>query len=128
MKPREQIIMISLFYHNVTVLDYAYLDEHLGLVGDSVKVNVEFLGHTDSQGIIYDFGHAKKKVKEIIDEHCDHRLVAPKHLVQKGPMPQQISLQYSYGLEGETLKYECPEEAVFQIPIPISPFPQFKIS
>ena len=69
---------ITLFYKHVTVLDYAYLDDHKGVVGDSLIVNVEFIGHTDEEGVVYDFSLAKNKVKEIIDRDCDHRLVVPK--------------------------------------------------
>ena len=68
---------ISLFYKNVTVLDYAFLDDHKGVVGDALKVHVEFIGKTDKECVVYDFSYAKKKVKEIIDRDCDHRLVVP---------------------------------------------------
>ena len=63
---------ISLFYKNVTVLDYAYLDDHRGVVGDALKVHVEFIGKTDEEGVVYDFSYAKKKVKEIVQKAKDN--------------------------------------------------------
>lgn len=106
---------ISLFYKNVTVLDYAFLDDHLGVVGDSLHVNVDFIGHTDEEGVVYDFSYAKKKVKEIIDRECDHRLVVPRGLV-KNIDSNNISLKYTYGLFDDELVYECPSEGVCELP------------
>ncbi len=105
---------ISLFYRNLTVLDYAYLDDHLGVVGDSLKVNAEFVGRTDAEGVIYDFGHAKARVKEIIDRDCDHRLVVPRGLVEK--VENRRQLKFFYGLENEWVSYDCPEQGICEIP------------
>ena len=105
---------ISLFYKNVTVLDYAYLDDHKGVVGDALKVHVEFIGKTDKEGVVYDFSYAKKKVKEIIDRDCDHRLVVPKgSFTQNGDI---CALNYAYGLSEERVVYECPREGLCEIP------------
>jgi 6-pyruvoyl-tetrahydropterin synthase len=106
---------ISLFYKNVTVLDYAYLDDHRGVVGDALKVHVEFIGKTDEEGVVYDFSYAKKKVKEIIDRDCDHRLVVPKDLVEKID-GDRIRFNYSFGLSDMPLEYECPSEGVCELP------------
>ena len=106
---------ISLFYKNVTVLDYAYLDDHLGVVGDALKVHVEFIGKTDDEGVVYDFSYAKKKVKEIIDRDCDHRLVIPKGIAQNNG--QNCSkLEYKYGLNDDVISYQCPEEGLCELP------------
>lgn len=105
---------ITLFYDHVTILDYAYLDDHKGPVGNSLVVNVEFIGETDEEGILYDFSHAKKKVKEIIDRDCDHRLVVPKNLVKREG--DKIHLEYTFGVNDEKVEYWGPEEAVCEIP------------
>lgn len=105
---------VSLFYENITVLDYAYLDDHLGVVGDSLKVHVEMVGQTDDEGILYDFSLAKNKVKEIIDRDCDHRLVAPGTAVQYDG--DRCYIKYSYGLNDETLEYWAPRQAICCIP------------
>lgn len=106
---------ISLFYKNVTVLDYAYLDDHLGVVGDALKVHVEFIGKTDEEGVVYDFSYAKKKVKEIIDRDCDHRLVVPKGLVEKVG-DDRLKFNYSFGLNDMPIEYECPAEGICELP------------
>jgi 6-pyruvoyl-tetrahydropterin synthase len=105
---------ISLFYDNVTVLDYAYLDDQRGVVGNSLKVNVQFIGETDEEGVVYDFSLAKKKVKEIIDRDCDHRLVIPRKLAQN--VDGNISFEYSYGFSENSIVYRAPEEGVCEIP------------
>lgn len=106
---------ISLFYKNVTVLDYAFLDDHKGVVGDALKVHVEFIGKTDKEGVVYDFSYAKKKVKEIIDRDCDHRLVVPKGLVEEVGK-DRYQLNFQYGLNDMPLTYECPKEGICELP------------
>jgi len=106
---------ISLFYKNVTVLDYAFLDDHRGVVGDALRVHVEFIGKTDHEGVVYDFSYAKKKVKEIIDRDCDHRLVVPQGLVETDDKGQ-AHLSYNYGLTDQEVLYTCPQEGLCEIP------------
>ena len=53
---------VSLFYKNATVFDFAYFDEFRGFVGNSLIVNVRFIGERNEEGILYYFSHAKKKV------------------------------------------------------------------
>ncbi len=110
---------ISLFYRNVTILDYAYLDDHLGVVGDSLRVSVEFVGRTDQEGVVYDFSYAKGKVKEIIDRDCDHRLVVPRGAVEERDGEAQenrCQIKFFYGPEDKWLSYHCPEQGICQIP------------
>ncbi|MBL7664552.1 MAG: 6-carboxytetrahydropterin synthase [Bacteriovoracaceae bacterium] len=105
---------VALFYDHVTVLDYAYLDDHQGLVGNSLMVDVEFIGETDDEGVVFDFSYAKKKVKEIIDRECDHRLVIPKNLAKYEA--GLVQFEYKYGYQDLSLKYIAPAEAVCEIP------------
>ncbi|MDA8792493.1 6-carboxytetrahydropterin synthase [Bacteriovoracaceae bacterium] len=104
----------SLFYQNVTVLDYAYLDDNYGLVGDALHVNVEFIGETDEEGILFDFSHAKKKVKSIIDQICDHRCVLPKSALNI--VDGKGKVHFNYGPNDTYLDYEAPLEAYCAIP------------
>jgi len=108
-------VKISLFYKNVTVLDYAYLDDHKGVVGDALRVHVEFIGKTDEEGVVYDFSHAKKKVKEIIDRDCDHRLVIPSSLMEEAN-EGNVRLSYTYGLSDMPITYECPRQGICELP------------
>lgn len=99
---------ITLFYQHVTVLDYAYFDKQRGAVGNSLVVDVEFVGTLDHEGVIYDFSHAKKKVKEIIDLECDHRFLVPKNLVEKTDDSFSVSQKYK---NGKKIIYKAPEQA-----------------
>lgn len=101
---------VSLFVKEITVLDYAYLDPSRGVLGGSLDIDVEFIGGLDDEGVVFDFSHAKKAVKSVIDDLCDHRLVCPASSIvsrQNG----LVELQFHYG-EGYSLRYCCPEEAV----------------
>jgi 6-pyruvoyl-tetrahydropterin synthase len=105
---------LTLFYEHVTVIDYAFLHEHNGIMGNSLIVDVEFVGETDEEGVIYDFSYAKNKVKEIIDRDCDHRLVIPKgSAIYEN---DKAYLKYSYGSENEFVEYWCPTEGLCEIP------------
>lgn len=105
---------ITLFYDHVTVLDYAFLDSHLGAVGNSLIVDVEFIGHTDHEGVVYDFSYAKKKVKEIIDRDCDHRFVIPKGMLAHDK--ELLTFNYNFGPFSEAIKYRAPAQAFCEIP------------
>ena len=59
---------ISLFYKNITILDYAYLSDQFGVVGHSLKVHAQITGSTNDEYVIYDFSLAKKKLKPLLIE------------------------------------------------------------
>ncbi len=105
---------VTLFYDHVTVLDYAYFSEHLGPVGHSQVVDVEFIGETDKEGMLYDFSKAKKKVKEIIDRDCDHRFVIPQNMITTHENGR-IYIKTSFGFSDEVMEYWCPEEGICEI-------------
>lgn len=101
---------IALFYQSLTVLDYAYLDAHQGVVGNSLLVDVELIGETDEDGILFDFSYAKKKIKEIIDRDCDHRLVLPQKDLMEADSDNP-KVRYTFGLNDSQLYYQAPAEA-----------------
>ncbi|MFK8138944.1 MAG: 6-carboxytetrahydropterin synthase [Bdellovibrionales bacterium] len=105
---------ISLFYKNLTIIDYAYFDKERGVTGDSLIANVELVGMPDQEGIIFDFSKAKKAVKNIIDDICDHRFVLPEGLAQKNG--ESFQLEFSFGADNKSLFYSGPLEALCEIP------------
>jgi 6-pyruvoyl-tetrahydropterin synthase len=115
--PTKEINMTKLFYKNVTILDYAYLDEQHGPKGNSLIVDAEVDGPIDSQGMIIDFGKVKPAVKRIIDEYSDHRLFVTSkqannyqsHLKQDELIYQWESAQGSSCL----MNYKAPQEAFY---------------
>ncbi len=73
----------SLFYRNVTALDFAYVVADLRVIGNSLYVDVEFAGDEDADGVLYDFSSAKHHVKKLIDKHIDHKFIVPDKMVTK---------------------------------------------
>lgn len=69
--------MARLFVDRITVIDAAVLDRLRGLVGVSWIVDVALEGTLDDQGMVFDFGPAKRTVKDVIDAVADHKLVVP---------------------------------------------------
>lgn len=70
--------MTQLFVNNLSVIDFSYFDNRRGILGESWIVNVTLSGQLDEQGMVFDFGHVKKKIKHIIDERLDHCFVISK--------------------------------------------------
>lgn len=64
----------SIFIKNLTILDAAVLDNACGPLGQSWFVDVVLSGPKNEEGVVIDFAKGKRRVKEIIDLHFDHRL------------------------------------------------------
>jgi 6-pyruvoyl-tetrahydropterin synthase len=67
--------MNRLFVNDLTVIDFSYFDAQRGIVGESWIVDIELEGDLDDQGMVFDFGHVKKQIKNLIDHEVDHRFV-----------------------------------------------------
>lgn len=67
----------SLFLHDFTVLDFAFVHAEQGVLGDSYYVSAELCGELDEKQFLLDFSVAKKLLKELVDTTFDHKLLVP---------------------------------------------------
>lgn len=104
--------MNQLFVKDLTVIDFSYFEQHRGIVGESWIVDIVLSGELDEQGMVFDFGHVKKVIKQLIDEEVDHRFVIAGQepsLVQSGDQEQ---LQLTWQGELGEYKHNSPAAAV----------------
>ncbi|MBO7927389.1 6-carboxytetrahydropterin synthase [Pseudoalteromonas sp. K222D] len=69
-----------LFVNSLTVIDFSYLCNKRGAVGESWIVDLTLHGKLNDESMVLDFGLVKKQIKGIIDECIDHRLAVPNNL------------------------------------------------
>lgn len=68
---------MQLFVKDLTVIDFSYLCEQRGIVGESWIVDVLLDGALNEMSMVLDFGIVKKQIKAIIDDAVDHKLLLP---------------------------------------------------
>jgi 6-pyruvoyl-tetrahydropterin synthase len=106
---------VTLFYKALTVLDAATLDPLQGLMGQSWYVDVGLTGTTDDESVVADFSKIKNKIKKIIDEKIDHRLILDSQLVQV--LGSVGKLDYRFGSnQVYEIQYQAPLEAYCLLP------------
>uniref|UniRef100_A0A486XXD9 6-carboxy-5,6,7,8-tetrahydropterin synthase n=1 Tax=Rheinheimera sp. BAL341 TaxID=1708203 RepID=A0A486XXD9_9GAMM len=66
-----------LFVRDLTVIDFSYLCDIRGMLGESFIVDVELHGGLDQTSMVLDFGLVKKLIKKAIDSLVDHKLALP---------------------------------------------------
>ena len=105
--------MPELFVNRLTVIDFSYLHTQRGLVGESWQVDIVLRGGLDHQGMVLDFGDVKKSVKQLIDEHFDHKLLVPTRYAGFAQQNQGEQLALSFETEsGERIEHSSPTDAV----------------
>jgi 6-pyruvoyl-tetrahydropterin synthase len=112
--------MARLFVDNLTVIDFSYLDATRGVVGESWIVDIELIGGLDDQGMVFDFGHVKKQIKQFIDNEIDHRLLVP--ILSSGYHSnfENNILHIEFPLIAEGLiSHQSPKDAVLLIDSPL---------
>lgn len=105
--------MPALFVDQLTVIDFALFDIHRGIVGESWIVDLVLEGELDDQGMVFDFGDVKKRIKQAIDATVDHKLVVPTNsdyvTAQANPQGLKLTLKDT---SGQRYHHQSPEQAV----------------
>lgn len=104
---------MQLFVDNLTNVDFSYLDDQRGLVGETWLASVLLDGGLNQTSMIWDFGLVKKVLRNWLDDQLDHRLLVPIQSERLSYTIQQdrITLSWTFS-EGDTLTMDSPLEAV----------------
>ncbi|WP_348760687.1 6-carboxytetrahydropterin synthase [uncultured Salinisphaera sp.] len=100
---------VTLFVEHVTHIDCGVLDPSRGLRGATWLVDAELTGTRDDQGMLFDFGPAKKLLKSEIDALVDHRLLVPRQAPGITRTDDGVALTTH---EGDHYDYRGPAEAL----------------
>jgi 6-pyruvoyl-tetrahydropterin synthase len=111
LKAKQEIFM-QLFVDNLTNVDFSYLDDNRGLVGETWLASVLLDGGLDQTSMIWDFGVVKKVLRNWLDDELDHRLLVPtkSERLSYEINDNRITLSWKFG--SDVLTMEAPLEAV----------------
>jgi 6-pyruvoyl-tetrahydropterin synthase len=104
---------MQLFVDNLTNVDFSYLDDQRGLVGETWLASVLLDGGLNQTSMIWDFGLVKKVLRDWLDDQLDHRLLVP---IQSSRLTykinqDRITLSWTFA-DNEILTMDAPLEAV----------------
>ncbi len=109
--------MTTLFVEQLTVIDFSYFHSTRGIVGESWIMDVELTGSLDDNGMVFDFAHVKKQIKQHVDALIDHKFVVAKDYRGLSIERQATSLLLNLTTQdGMQYQHKSPEQAVTLIP------------
>lgn len=103
---------MNLFVRDLTVIDSSYICEHRGVVGDSWILDVTMSGELNEMSMVLDFSRVKKQIKNLVDQHVDHRLLLPMKnavIAHQASKPGYAKVDVLRG--DKSLHLHCPDEA-----------------
>ncbi|MCF6433994.1 6-carboxytetrahydropterin synthase [Pseudoalteromonas sp. MMG022] len=104
-----------LFVDSLTVIDFSYLCNQRGAVGESWIVDLTLHGQLNDESMVLDFALVKKQIKRIIDDTIDHKLAIAKGLNGTVDMKDgrvELDYQFGQGDQSHHLAMSAPEQAV----------------
>lgn len=101
-----------LFVRDLTVIDFSYLCEQRGMLGESFITDVELHGDLDNTSMVLDFAKVKKVIKQAIDTLVDHKLALPLKSTRLSLNQQDDILCLSFNSQRGTIAMAAPEQAV----------------
>ncbi|MBC3764604.1 6-pyruvoyl trahydropterin synthase family protein [Neptunicella marina] len=105
---------MQLFVNDLTVMDFSYLCPQRGMVGESWIVDVILNGDLNEESMVLDFSKVKKRLKALIDQYVDHKLLIPaEHAFTRiVPHAQTDTIQVDFNREdNKSIHLNCPAEA-----------------
>ena len=110
---KEPIIMPALFVDQLTVIDFAFFDPVRGIVGESWIVDLVLEGELDDQGMVFDFGDVKKRIKQAIDATLDHKFAVPSQYAEMSITEDGDKLTLEMrDKQGRFYQHQSPAQAV----------------
>lgn len=104
--------MIQLFVQNLSVIDFSYFDNRRGILGESWIVDLTLSGDLDEQGMVFDFGHVKKKIKQIIDNTLDHCFAISNQTKHLEIIESKDQVELNWKHNTGTYQHTSPKQAV----------------
>lgn len=105
-----------LFVRDLTVIDFSYLCEARGMLGESFIVDVELHGGLDQASMVLDFSKVKKVIKQAIDQLVDHKLALPAMSPVLSLINDTLVTTLDFTSARGTIKMAAPAQAIVAIP------------